>query len=79
MDCVPCQVGIDPEATCAPPTDEKCIEWPPTSQEPLLDKLVKDYEEQFGTLEDALGKDVIINDAPRRGPGWDKHDSLSEG
>jgi hypothetical protein len=38
----------------------------------LLDKLINDYEEQFGKIQDALGPDVIINDAPRRsGRRWE--------
>jgi hypothetical protein len=74
------QVGIDAGSTCPPPTEEDCIEWPPTSKEPLIDKLIKDYEEKFGKIEDALGPDVIINDAPRRrGRRWGEREEFRGG
>lgn len=47
-------VALLPEATCPPPSDAGCIDWPPTSERPVLDKIYADFEEKYGAMLAAL-------------------------
>lgn len=49
-------VALLPQATCPPPSEQGCIDWPPTSERPVLDKIYSDFEEKYGAMLAALGQ-----------------------